>query len=172
MDSLPPEVQDTAVLRRIIFAVAHLPTNLPQYWSIVAQFGSSKKSLTSDSVKMAVENLQFFDQQTFTTDTKLQQELHDIHVSPRSTHPLGIPFVSKNTKCIDCGGELKIRSDRPSHVTVYTESWGTVAGTHYHKFCQNARKGCKFRQYYGYHVNGMFIHHYNYLFDPNVCFRL
>ena len=37
---------------------------------------------------------------------------------------------------------------------VYTESFGTVVGTHYHKFCQNFRKGCIFRQYYGYSSQG------------------
>ena len=51
-----------------------------------------------------------------------------------------------------------IHSDRPSHLTVYTESFGTVVGTHYHKYyhkyCHNHKKGCSFRQYYGYHSKG------------------
>lgn len=47
-----------------------------------------------------------------------------------------------------------IRSDRPSHITVYTETSGTTIGTHFHKYCQNFRKGCSFRQYYGYSSEG------------------
>ena len=39
-------------------------------------------------------------------------------------------------------------------VTSHTESYGTVVGTHYHKFCQHFRKGCGFRQYYGYSSEG------------------
>ena len=27
-------------------------------------------------------------------------------------------------------------------------------GTHYHKYCHNHKKGCSFRQYYGYHSEG------------------
>lgn len=36
-------------------------------------------------------------------------------------------------------------------MTLYTDSMGTVPGTHYHKYCSNYRKGCKLTQFYGYH---------------------
>ena len=32
------------------------------------------------------------------------------------------------------------RKDWPSHLTVYTKSFGTLVGTHYHKYCQNCHK--------------------------------
>lgn len=40
------------------------------------------------------------------------------------------------------------------YITIYTEEYGTVVGTHYHKYCQKFRKGCNFRQYYGYSSEG------------------
>jgi len=58
------------------------------------------------------------------------------------------------SNCCNVGGKLLIRNDRPSHIMVYTESYGTVVGTHYHKFCQHFQKGCGFRQYYGYSSEG------------------
>jgi len=58
------------------------------------------------------------------------------------------------SNCCNVGGKLLIRNDRPSHIMVYTESYGTVVGTHYHKFCQHFRKGCGFRQCYGYSSEG------------------
>ena len=36
----------------------------------------------------------------------------------------------------------------------FIESLGTVPATHFHKYCQNHRKGCKFVQYYGYYKSG------------------
>ena len=159
MDLLPPEVLDVAVLRRIIFAVVHLPKDLPQYWSVVAWFASqgspSGKSLQPDSVKIAVENLQMINERAFVTDKQLIHEVHTLCPTPSCSTPLGIILISPNTTCRLCDGILLIRNDRPSHVTVYTESWGTVIGTHYHKFCQNFRKGCTFRQYYGYSSSGI-----------------
>jgi hypothetical protein len=37
---------------------------------------------------------------------------------------------------------------------VYTESHGTLVGTHYHKYCGSHRKGCSYRQFYGYSSQG------------------
>lgn len=155
MDALPAEVRDLTILRRIIFAVTHLPRDLPQYWTIVAEFACPHdRKLQPESVKLAGDNLQYINKQAFATDIELQRELHRFNVSTASTYPLGIALLSKHMSCKACGGKLKICSDRPSHVTVYTEAWGTVSGTHYHKFCQNFYRGCKFRQYYGYSSNG------------------
>ena len=42
MDLLPAELQDAAILRRIIFAAAYLPKDVPHYWSIVGQFSAAK----------------------------------------------------------------------------------------------------------------------------------
>ena len=152
MDLLPLELQDVTTLRRIIFAAVHLPKDLPQYWSIVAMFASrgSKKVLQPESVRIAIENLWINNENAFVTDIQLVHEIHSLSPSPSTSFPLGIVLISSNSTCGLCDGELLLRNDRPSHITVYTESWGTVIGTHYHKFCQHFRKGCTFRQYYGY----------------------
>ena len=68
-------------------------------------------------------------------------EIHALPQTPSSLSPLGIILVPPRTNCKLCGGKLLVRNDRGSHIMVYTESFGTVVGTHYHKFCQNFRKG-------------------------------
>ena len=55
---------------------------------------------------------------------------------------LGIPLVPSQTQCVSCGGKLLLRNDQPSHLMLYTESMGTVLGTHFHKYCQNNHNGC------------------------------
>ena len=158
MDFLPPELHDVAVLRRVIFATVYLPKDLPQYWSVVAWFasyGSSKgKGLSPDTVKIAVENLCMINEKAFVNDKLLLQEVHSLCPTPLSSLPLGIVLISPRSTCPLCGSDLQIRNDRPSHITIYTESWGTVVGTHYHKICQRFRKGCAYRQYYGYSTSG------------------
>ena len=69
-------------------------------------------------------------------------------------HPIGIALISPNNTCRLCGNKLLVRNERPRHVTIYTEAYGTIVGTHYHKYCQKFRKGCNFRQYYGYSSEG------------------
>ncbi len=157
MELLPPQLQDAAVLRRLVFAAVHLPRDLPHYWSVVTQFASqgnqSGQRLEPESVKIAVENLKILSEKAFATDKQLISEVHALD-TPFCSSPLGIVLVSPLTNCKLCGGKLLLRNDRASHVTVYTESYGTVVGTHYHKFCQHFRKGCSFRQYYGYSSDG------------------
>ena len=81
-------------------------------------------------------------------------EIRD-HVSPIvGPHSLGIVLVSSNNTCRLCGSKLLVRNERTSCITIYTEVYGTVVGTHYHKFCQQFQKGCSFRQYYGYSSEG------------------
>lgn len=62
-----PELKDFGVLRRVIFAVVHLPADMPQFWSVVAQFASagSKSDLQPESVKIAVENLKIINEKVF-----------------------------------------------------------------------------------------------------------
>ena len=158
MDLLPPELQDLTVLRRIIFAAVYLPRELPQYWSVVALFASqgisTGKPLLPTSVKIAVENLQVINEKAFDTDKQLLHELHKLSPTPLGPLPLGIVLISRHSSCRLCGGNLLTRSDRPSSITVYTESWGTIVGTQYHKYCQHFRNGCTYRQYYGYSTYG------------------
>ena len=152
MDVLPKEVQDVAVLRRLIFASVHLPVGTPNYWSVIAQFAEPCQGLTSSTVRVAVENLHFLNEKAFATDKQLAEELRAL--STAAANPLGVVLVPSQRVCKICDGMLIIRGDRPSHVTIYTETQGTVVGTHFHKFCQNYRKGCSFNQYYGYCSKG------------------
>ena len=59
-----------------------------------------------------------------------------------------------------CGGKLLLRSDRPSRLTLDTESLGTLPATHYHKYCNCHRKGCKLVHFYGYYKSGEGGMHY------------
>lgn len=99
-------------------------------------------------MKIAVENLKIINEKAFATDEQLSRDIHALHNTPSNPHPLGIIHVSSRSYIL-CGGKLLIRNDRGSHVMVYTEQFGTVVGTHYHKFCQKFRNGCSYRQYYG-----------------------
>ena len=65
---------------------------------------------------------------------------------------LGIVLVSKNDKCAFCSSTLYIREDRPSTVTIYDDTLGTVMATHYCKYCR--RPGCSYQQYYGFSTQG------------------
>lgn len=86
--------------------------------------------------------------ESFATDNELTKEMHSFVVGKSC---LGVVLVSCKDNCKLCGHKLILRSDQPSHVTVYSESFGTIMGTHYHKYCS---KGCAFRQYYGYYSEG------------------
>lgn len=116
-------VKDVTVLRRMIFATAYLPQEVPHYWDIVAHFCciGSKSKITSDQVKLLMENLQFINKEAFTTDLELTREVLNV---PRGTseEPLGIVLISKKQACRRCGGKLLLRQDRPSRVTLFTQT--------------------------------------------------
>jgi len=167
MDLLPTKLQDLSVLRRLIFAVVYLPKDLPQYWSVVGEFASQgDKGLEPEVVRLAVENLRLLNEQAFVTDKQLTDEIHALQTMPEAGTPLGVVLISSKTACSLCGGKLLIRHDRACQITVYTESFGTVIGTHYHKYCQNYRRNCTFRQHYGYSSRTMNGQHVC-LYDPD-----
>ena len=132
MEVVPPEIADLGILRRIVFASTYLPKDLPEYWSIITSFAKAGVACTSEInqeiVKTMVQNLQLLNPKEFSTDKEMMNELHTF--CPNGTHPLGIVLISPTTKCEMCGGKLLTRKDRPSHLTVYTESFGTLVGTH------------------------------------------
>lgn len=148
IDSVVPEV---SVLRRLLFATAHLSKECPKYWNTVTKFSFGCSDKVED-VKVLVENLEFLDNKAFETDKELLKELHS--AEGYHNQPLGIVLVSPKTVCKLCGGKLLVRADRPSVMTVYTDDMGTVNGTHFRKYCQNSRKQCHFTQYYAFHKNG------------------
>lgn len=158
MDLLPVELRDPGVLRRLVFVAVYLPRDLPHYWSVVTQFvgmeSEGAKVLSPESVRVAVENLEALNSAVFVTDQKLIHEIHAFSPPKPGSFPLGIILISSRKQCSLCGGKLLVKGDRASTLTVYTESIGSVIGTHYHKICQNFRKGCAFRQFYGYSSEG------------------
>ena len=155
MDILPPEFRDFGVFRRLIFVASQLPEDVPQYWELVARFASQGMQqctvgLQPESVKLVIENLKALDPQALLSDKLLLPELHSIRLTTSHPRPVGIIFVSPHSTCGVCGDTLLVRNDRPSNLIVYTESFGTMSCSHFVKFCRKFRKGCKFRQYYGY----------------------
>lgn len=141
MELAATAVKDVSVLRRMIFATAYLPQELPQYWDIVASFSciGSRYQISSSTVKVLMENMQVLNRQAFATDVDLTQELLSVPMGS-SNEPIGIVLISEKQSCRKCGAKLLIRRDRPCRVMLYTESMGTVPATHYHKFCQNQRR--------------------------------
>lgn len=151
---LERSVPDVSILRRILFAVANLPKETPNYWQIVRDFSFGSISSDTENVRLLVENLRYIDSKAFTTDKSLLHELYDQPCTQQLDKPLGIVLISKNEACLMCGGKLLVRSDRPSFVTVYTDQMGTVPATHFRKYCQNNHKGCSFTQHYGFYMTG------------------
>lgn len=161
---------DITAQRRMIFAAAFLPQDIPHYWDIIAEFAAQdnpgKPRITKDSAKLVVENLQVLKPEVFITDLSLTNQLINMEYGI-TRQPLGIPLVSSQKSCLSCNGKLLLRNDRPSHVILYTETLGTVSATQFYKYCQNHRKGCKFVQYYGHYsvgdVNMYYDHDWNIL---------
>ena len=149
-------MEDTDISRRLLFAASFLPSDIPQFWDTVAKFAnlaSSKQDITAESARVAVENMEALTSTIYNSDSELVNQLVQMEYSV-TKRQLGIPLVPDQKVCIICGGSLLLRSDRPSYLTLYTESMGSVCATHFHKYCQNYRKGCKLTQYYGYHSLG------------------
>ena len=144
-------VPDVSILRRLLFASVHIPKEMPHYWEEVTAFafGSADKAPKPTEVKVLMENIELLDQKAFNTDAELYSDLR-MHAGFRNS-PLGVVLISSNETCLECGGKLSVRSDRPSSITLYTDDMGTVSATQFRKYCQNNRKGCSFTQHYSYH---------------------
>lgn len=106
-----------------------------------------------------LENLETFDDKAFVDDRSLETELLTFTVSKDKA--AGIILIPHSSECKICGSPLLLRADRPSSITLYTESRGTIHATHYHKYCSSWRKGCKTVQYYGYSCAGENILHFD-----------
>lgn len=68
----------------------------------------------------------------------LPSEFRDVALLRRRHHffQLGIIFMSSHSKRQLCDGNLLIWSDQPSHMTVYTGTYGRAIGTHYPKYAK------------------------------------
>ena len=143
-------MKDVSVLRKLLFAVAFLPDDLPDRWDIAVQFAYSSRGvpdISADIAKTLSENIQSLDAQAFSSDDVLQKELLQM---PRDK-PLGVVLLSSHDTCVMCHSKLLVRKDRPASIVIYDDRMGTVHGTHFHKYCTNRACGCI--HYYGYHTS-------------------
>ena len=144
-----------SVLRRLTFAATAIPKDTPRYWELVTEFGFQECSISShlsDKVRILLENTTYLEEHAFDKDNELFKELAQMKAFQK--HQLGIVLISSNSTCINCGGNLLVRSDRPSFPYLYSDDLGTITCTHFRKYCQNASKGCSFTQHYGFHMDG------------------
>ena len=88
-------IKDTSVLRRLLFAIVHLPEDLPNYWRVVLEFATKgqerEPAMTSDQAQMLVQNMQELDAMAFATDRMLLQDLMQLQVS--KCKPLGLIII-------------------------------------------------------------------------------
>ena len=93
------------VNRRMAFATNYLPSDIPCYWDIVAGFAnqvaSGKSTVTPESAKVAMENMQVLYKDAFTSDADLTHQLIAMEYSV-TKQPLGVLLVpcEKNAFCV------------------------------------------------------------------------
>lgn len=88
MDLLPTiaeYIKDVSVLRRILFAVAQLPPDLPNIWGIAVEFATkgreSKNSISAKQAQVFMDNLHDLDAAAFQSDEKILLELIEYRVN-------------------------------------------------------------------------------------------
>ena len=113
---------ETSVLRRMLFSTAFLPLDLPHRWDLIASFASrgssSCRSVSPESARIAMDNMQALDTEAFRSDVDVTKELIAMEYGSKVKQPVGIPLVPKQTNCHSCGGKLLLRSDRPCRLTL------------------------------------------------------
>lgn len=79
-------VKDISVLRRLLFAVAQLPPDLPNKWGIAVEFATQGKEkrnqISPEQVKVFVENIHELDFTAFQSDDVILQDLVRVQVRP------------------------------------------------------------------------------------------
>lgn len=120
--------KQVSVLRRLLFAIIHLPEDIPNHWDLCVQFANNglNTGLSADIAKMLSENIQALDAEAFTSDHTLHHELMQIP----NKKPLGVVLISSRETCLRCHSKVSVRKDRPASITVYDDKIGTVPGTH------------------------------------------
>ena len=146
------QAPDTSVLRRILFAASILPDDTPDLWEIVAKFAVAKSnaSILPEQARVIADNITYTDELVLMSDDELFMELAMMPF--KSKEHIGVNLISKKQRCIECGGKLLLRRDRPSKMTIYTDTYGTLPCCQYRKFCSNNRRGCHIVQHYGYYT--------------------
>ena len=133
-------VPNPSTFRRLLFAASQLPKATPGYCRIVTDFAfdqCEKKPKPEDTL-LLLENMEFLSEQAFLTDKELVKDLFGY--KGFKGHPLGVVLVPTNNTCKSCQGDLKIRGDRPSYLTLYTDNLGTVPATLFRKYCSNSHR--------------------------------
>lgn len=156
MELIKEKIQDVSVLRRMIFACSFLPKHCPMYWELVSKFAveGSKEMVDATTCRVLMENLELINPKAFSQDQELTKEIVSMSGPGNDKQAMGVILISPNNLCLLCQGNLLVRADRPSRVTLYTDSMGTVPASHYSKYCNRSRYGCKFIQHYGYYSKG------------------
>ena len=77
---------DTAsVQRRLVFATSFLPPDIPFYWNIVADFAnqaiSGKSSISQESARIAMGNVEVLYKDAFCSDVELTKQLISMEYS-------------------------------------------------------------------------------------------
>ena len=87
--------REVSEVRRLLFALMHLPEDFPERWDVALDFATSGKSsnITTEQVKTLSENLLELDRQAFRTDLDLATEI--IQQPSSSNKPLGIVLLSE-----------------------------------------------------------------------------
>lgn len=146
-------IRDASVLRRLEFAAGYFPQDMPGYIDQIMTFAlkgrEDRNTLSPEQALQLIENLQLLDNEALVSDKDLIQEIVSMK-KPGRDDPLGIVLVSAKSNCRKCGSKLYIRGDRPSKVTVYNDTLGTLPATHYTRYCR--RKGCSLQQHYGFYT--------------------
>ena len=108
-------------------------------------------SLEARKVQILMENMQLL-AAAFAQDQEHLNDMIDMH--DKLNHTIGVILISNVSQCPECGGNLIVRKDRYSKVTLYSKSMGTVFAQHYYKYCKNNRHECNVSQHYGYYTVG------------------
>lgn len=101
-------IQDTSVLRRLMFATSVLPEDTPKLWEIITKFAgykaASSTQLLPQQAKLIADNISFTDKHVLTSDESLFRELV-LMPFERREH-VGVVLISTRQSCIECGGKL------------------------------------------------------------------
>jgi len=123
LEELAKYVDSPSVLRKIIFVTINLPSDLPDYWKTVTNFatsGTDQTKLTPSKIQALVDNMQYYDKDAFLSDKNLMNLL--LREQGQDGKPLGVVLIPPLSKCQTCKGDLVVKADRPSHLTLYSDS--------------------------------------------------
>lgn len=96
------QVKDVSVLRRLLFALSHLPNDLPDVWKFATK-GKEGSFTDPESTKLMLKNLEEIDISAYLDDKRLFFEL----LATPSNKPLGVSYLIAFCDTVFlCGGNL------------------------------------------------------------------